>query len=285
MEWINRLNSAMNYMEEHILDEIDMEKVGSIAGCSSYHFQRMFAYMANLPLTEYMRRRRMSLAAVDLLHGDKVLDVALRYGYDSPTAFTRAFKMIHGVAPSKISDEDVIVKSFPPIHFHISVRGEGEMNYRIVKKDSFRIVGVSMPLEKEVEKNFEIVPQLWEKAHRDGTIGKLTGMMNTDIKGILGVSACNGAEDWIYYIAVATTMEADEQMQELEVPAHTWAVFSGEGSPQSIQDLEQRIVCDWLPTSGYEYADAPDMELYLNSDSEQMKYEVWIPVVKRGREV
>ena len=149
MEWINRLNSAMNYMEEHILDEIDMEKVGSIAGCSSYHFQRMFAYMANVPLTEYMRRRRMSLAAVDLLHGDKVLDVALRYGYDSPTAFTRAFKMIHGVAPSKISDEDVIVKSFPPIHFHISVRGEGEMNYRIVKKDSFRIVGVSMPLDRK----------------------------------------------------------------------------------------------------------------------------------------
>ena len=281
MEWINRLNSAINYIEEHINDEIDMEQVGKVAGCSSYHFQRMFAYMAEIPLSEYIRRRKMSLSAVDLLAGQKVLDVALRYGYDSPTSFNRAFKNLHGIAPSMISNEGVSIKSFPPIHFHMSIKGDCEMNYRIVKKDAFRVVGISMPLEKELEKNLDKVPQMWARAGMDGTMAQLAGMMNADIKGILGISTCNNAEDWNYYIAVASALEKPENMQEYEVPACTWAIFSGEGAPQSIQELEMSIVRDWLPTSGYEYANAPDIEVYLNSDPEQMMYEVWIPVVRK----
>lgn len=262
--------------------EIDMEEVGKIAGCSSYHFQRMFTYMADVTLSEYIRRRRMSLAAVDLLSGEKVIDVALSYGYDSPTAFNRAFKNIHGIAPSKISEEGVSVKSYPPIHFHISVKGECEMNYRIVKKDAFRIVGVSMPLEKEVEKNFEKVPQMWAKAHMDGSIPKLLGIMDENMPGILGVSMCNNEEEWKYYIAVASSQSTPEGMEECEISDFTWAVFSGDGVGTSIQDLECRIVTDWLPTSGYEYANGPDMEVYLNADPVNMKYEVWIPVVKKA---
>lgn len=281
MDWINRLNSAINYMEEHIKNEIDMEEVGKIAGCSSYHFQRMFTYMADITLSEYIRRRRMSLATVDLLSGEKVIDVALSYGYDSPTAFNRAFKNIHGIAPSKISEEGVNIKSYPPIHFHISIKGECEMNYRIVKKEAFRIVGISMPLQREVEKNFEMVPQMWGKAHMDGSIQKLLGIMGKDMPGILGVSMCNDEEEWKYYIAVASTQSIPEGMEESIVPAFTWAVFSSEGEGTSIQDLERRIVTDWLPTSGYEYADGPDVEVYLNVDPMNMKYEVWIPVVKK----
>lgn len=130
MDWMNRLNSAINYMEEHMEQEIDMEKVASIAGCSSYHFQRMFAYMANVPLSEYIRKRKMSLAAADLLQEEnKVIDIALKYGYDSPTAFNRAFKSVHGVAPSKIKEDGIAIKAYPPIHFHITIKGEEEMNY------------------------------------------------------------------------------------------------------------------------------------------------------------
>lgn len=281
MEWINRLNSAINYIEEHICEQIDMEKVGSIAACSSYHFQRMFCYMADTTLSEYIRRRKMSLAASDLIYGEKVIDVAMKYGYDSPTAFNRAFKMIHGIAPSKIVEEDVTIKSFPPICFRISIKGECEMNYRIVKKEAFKIVGISMPLEKEMEKNFEKVPQMWRKAHEEGMIPKLVGMINTDLTAILGVSICNDLEEWKYYIAVASTLENVNGFEEYVVPACTWAIFTGEGVGTSIQDLECRIVRDWLPTSGYEYANAPDVEVYLNDDPQNMKYEVWIPVVKK----
>lgn len=285
MDWVNRFNSAINYMEEHMKDEIDMEAVGRIAGCSSYHFQRMFTYMADVTLSEYIRRRKMSLAAVDLLAGEKVADVALAYGYDAPTAFNRAFKNIHGIAPSKISGEGVSVKSYPPIRFHISVKGESEMNYRIVRKEAFRIVGIASPLAKELEKNFERVPQMWKKAHVEGTIPKLLEMMDEHMPGILGVSTCNNGEVWKYYIAVASTTDIPDGMDEYTVPAFTWAIFSGEGAGTSIQDLERRIVTDWLPTSGYEYADGPDIEVYLNANQKNMKYEVWIPVVKKKEEL
>lgn len=281
MDWINKFNRAINYMEEHMKEEIDLEVVGRIAGCSAYHFQRMFTYMADVSLSEYIRRRRMSLAAVDLLAGEKVIDVALAYGYDSPTAFNRAFKNIHGVAPSMISKEEVNIKSYPPIRFHISVKGEREMNYRIVKKESFRVVGISTPLENELEKNFEKVPQMWGKVYADGIIPVLLQNMDKNMPGIMGISTCNNGEDWRYYIAVSSVIDAPEGMEEYMVPAFTWAVFSGEGSGKSIQDLERKIVMDWLPTSGYEYADGPDIEVYLSDDPENMKYEVWIPIVKK----
>ncbi len=180
MEWIERLNQAIGYMEEHLTDEIDYEQLGRIACCSAYHFQRMFAYMAGIPLSEYIRRRRMSLAAVDL-HGKemKIIDVAGRYGYSSPTAFNRAFQSVHGIAPSAVKNEGVSVKSFPPITFKVTVKG--------------------------VE----------------------------------------------------------------------------EGTNQSIQELERRIVTEWLPTSGYEYGNAPDVEVYISPDPQNARYEVWIPVVKK----
>ena len=176
MEWIERLNEAINYIEEHLADEIDYEELAKIAGCSTYHFQRMFAYMANVSLSEYIRRRKMSLAAVDLQGGDaKIIDVALKYGYSSPTAFNRAFQTIHGIAPSLVRSQGVSVKSFPPMTFKITVKGVEEMNYRIEKKEAFRIVGVSRPLYKEIEKNFAIVPKMWQDAAVDGTIPKLAG--------------------------------------------------------------------------------------------------------------
>ena len=283
MEWIERLNQSMHYIEEHLTDEIDYEQLGRIACCSAYHFQRMFTYMAGVTLSEYIRRRKMSLAAVDLQGGDaKVADIAAKYGYQSPTAFNRAFQGIHGIAPSAVRNEGVSVKSYPPVTFKIAVKGAEEMNYRIETKDAFRIVGVSAPLHKEIENNFMIVPKMWEDAVTNGTMQKLAGMMDTPLKGLLGVSICNDEEEWKYFIAVASTMESGT-FDEYTVPASTWAVFSGSGTNQSIQELERRIVTEWLPTSGYEYANAPDIEVYLNADPQNAQYEVWIPVTKKQK--
>lgn len=282
MEWIERLNEAIDYIEENLAGEIDYEQLGRIACCSSYHFQRMFSYMAGMPLSEYIRRRRMSLAAVDLQGGDaKISDVAAKYGYSSPTAFNRAFQSIHGIAPSAVRAEGVSVKSFPPITFRITVKGVGEMNYRIETKEAFRITGVSVPLEKEIEKNFAVIPSKWQEISVNGTLQRLIQMMDTEPMGVLGVSTCNGEEAWRYYIAVSSSKEG-EGLEEYIVPAATWAIFPGEGTNESIQELERRIVTEWLPTSGYEYADAPDIEVYISPDPQNAKYEVWIPVVKAG---
>ena len=282
MEWIERLNDAVGYIEEHLTEEIDYERLGKIACCSSYHFQRMFTYMAGVPLSEYIRRRRMSLAAVDLQStGIKIIDVAGKYGYNSPTAFNKAFQSVHGIAPSAVKNEGVSVKSFPPVSFKIIVKGVEEMNYRIETKDAFRIVGVSVPLEKDIEKNFAVIPRKWQEIVMNGTLQKLTGLMDTQPMGVLGVSTCNDTEPWRYYIAVSSS-QTDKDLEEYTVPAATWAVFPGAGTNQSIQELERRIVTEWLPTSGYEYGNAPDVEVYLNPDPQNAQYEVWIPVVRKA---
>ena len=281
MKWVERLNEAIGYMEEHLTDEIDYEQLGRIACCSSYHFQRMFTYMAGIPLSEYIRRRKMSLAAVDLQGSDmKIVDVAEKYGYHSPTAFNRAFQSVHGIAPSAVKSEGVPVKSYPPVSFKITVKGAEEMNYRIETKDSFRIVGVSVPLHKDIEQNFAVIPSKWQEVSENGTLQKLAGMMNMPPMGVLGVSTCNDSEEWRYYIAVASSKESDG-FEMYTVPAATWAVFPGEGINESIQELERRIVTEWLPASGYEYGDGPDVEVYINPDPQNAKYEVLITVVKK----
>ena len=152
------------------------------------------------------------------------------------------------------------------------------MEYRIETKGAFRIVGVSVPLDKDIEKNFAVIPQKWQEISMDGTLQKLIGMMETP--GVLGVSICNHTEPWRYYIAVSTSQDQND-LEEYTVPAATWAVFSGAGTNQSIQELERRIVTEWLPTSGYEYGNAPDVEVYLNPDPQNAQYEVWIPVMKK----
>lgn len=282
MEWIDRLNQTIRYIEEHLAEEINYDQLAQIACCSTYHFQRMFTYMAGVSLSEYIRRRRMSLAANDLYNSDeKIIDIGLKYGYTSPTAFNRAFQSIHGTAPSTIKKGGAMMKVYPPISFKITVKGVEEMNYRIEEKEEFRIIGISEPLDKEIENNFNHVPQMWQKAAMDGTIPRLAPLMNHQPMGLLGVSACNNDEEWQYFIAVSSTAPIDDTLKEYIVPAAAWAIFKGTGTGQSIQELERRIVTEWLPTSGYEYANGPDIEVYLNPDPNNTQYEVWIPVVKK----
>lgn len=256
MEWIQSMNAAVNYIEEHILEDPDLNELGKLAGCSAHHFQRIFTYVGGITLTEYIRKRRMSLAAVDLKDENvKVIDVATKYGYDSPTAFNRAFQMI--------------------------VRGAQEMNYRIEKRENIRVVGKKIPLKATLEENFQITPRFWQESAMDGTIEKLAALMDTEIYGLMGVSVCNEKDEWEYYIAVASTKEVDD-FEELIVPGTTWAVFYEEGPVIKMQELETKIITEWLPTSGYEYANAPEIELYLNPDPAQTKYEIWLPIVRKG---
>lgn len=276
MEWIDRLNRAVDYMEKNI-EAPDLQAAAKIACCSPYHFQRMFTLLAGVPLSEYIRRRRMSRAAVDLQGGEKIVDVAANYGYSSPTAFNRAFQAVHGIPPSQAKKAGMSLKSYPPLRFAITIQGVEEMEYRIEKRAPFRIVGVSAPLSKDMGENFRCVPELWGRAAKDGVIPRLEALMDGEPKGLLGV--CDGVDNSRYYIAVASSAPAADGLEEYRVPAFTWAVFPGTGDNASaIQALERRVVTEWLPTSGYEYAEGPDVEVYLDPGCTQ--FEVWIPVVK-----
>ena len=136
MEWLDRMNDALGYLEANLAGTADMEHAARLACCSVYHFGRMFSYIAGVPLSEYLRRRRMTLAAFDLQNGGRVLDVALRYGYESPTAFNRAFQSVHGVSPSAAQRDGAPLKAYPRISFKITVKGEAEMDYRIIKQEA-----------------------------------------------------------------------------------------------------------------------------------------------------
>ena len=281
MEWIERLNATMNYIEERLADEIDYGEIARIACCSVYHYQRMFGYMAGVTLADYIKRRRMSRAASDLRDGGKVIDVALAYGYDSPTAFNRAFQSVHGVAPSQAKHKGVALKTYPPISFKITIKGVEEMNYRIEEKAAFRIVGFREPITNDAEEAFKCVPLFWQKT--SPLIPQVLSLMDGEQKGLLGVSTCNEVEGKqnYYYIAVASDKPILDGMDELTVPAGTWAIFPGSGTQEDIQALQIRIVSEWLPTSGYEWANAPDVEVYLNDDLQNQQFEVWLPVTKQ----
>lgn len=285
MDWLNRLNEAMNDLEEHIEEGPDIARMAKTACCSAFHFQRMFSYLAEIPLSEYIRRRKMTRAAFDLRNTNaRVIDVALKYGYDSPTAFNRAFQSVHGVTPSAARRESVTLKAYPPISFKITIKGEAEMNYRIEKKDAFRIVGPKIHCKLDVEQNFEEIPLFWQKTAQSGAIPRLCTLMDSEPAGILGVSSCMNGKDFDYYIAAASTKSAPEDMEEYLVPACTWAIFTCVGPmPSAIQTLQKRIVSEWLPGSGYEYANAPDIEVYFEGDQQAEDYrcEVWLPVEKK----
>ncbi len=285
MEWLGRLNAAIAYLEEHLEDEIDLARIAQIACCSPFHFQRMFCYLAEAPLSEYIRRRKMTRAAADLQEGNaRIIDIALKYGYDSPTAFNRAFQSVHGFAPSEARKPGAVLKAYLPISFKIAIKGEAEMNYRIEKRDAFRIIGVKEHYELNVEENFTQVPVFWAKTMQSGAFGQILGLLNQEPKGILGVSSCIIGKDFDYYIAAPSDMAVPVGLEEYTVPACTWAIFTCIGPmPTAIQALQKRIVGEWLPSSGYEYANAPDIEVYFegNQQAEDYQCEVWLPVEKK----
>lgn len=283
MEWINKLNEAMEYLEDHLDSDIQYTDIAKVAGCSSYHFQRMFSYIANMPLSEYIRKRKMTLAAFDIQSSDeRILDIALKYGYESPTAFNRAFQAIHNVSPSEARKHNIALKAFPRISFKLTIKGASEMNYKIIKKDSFRAVGVMKRFDISGEEGFTQVPLFWQEVGQKGLLPQIGMLVDSEPGGVLGIST--GLNNFDYYIAAPTSKEVPDGMIEFIVPENTYAVFECIGSLASgaLQDLERRIVTDWLPTSGYEIAEGMDMEVYPAGDSlaDDYRTEVWIPIKK-----
>lgn len=284
MEWLDRLNQSIEYIEQHLDNEIDFAAAAKIACCSTFHYQRMFSYLAGVSISEYIRRRRMTLAAIDLQNSDvKVIDLAMRYGYESPTSFSRAFQSVHGLSPSSARIIGASPKAYPRMSFLISIKGDVEMKYKIEKHKAFRIVGAKRYYDLNIDENFQEIPKFWGEVIQNGQFEQICELSNQKPLGILGVSTCMNGKDFNYYIAAATDKDIPEAMNEYIVPESTWAIFECVGPmPNAIQNLQKRIISEWLPTSGYEYADAPDIEVYPAGDTNSPDYkcEVWLPITK-----
>ncbi|QUG41212.1 AraC family transcriptional regulator [Psychrobacillus sp. INOP01] len=290
MDLLKNMNDAMKYIDENLTNEIDFKIVASIAHCSEYHFKRMFSFLASITLSEYIRRRRLSLAAFELNNSDvKVIDVAIKYGYNSPDSFTRAFQNLHGVTPSEARNNGHQLKAFPLMTFQLSIRGGNEMNYQVEQKEAFNIIGIKkrVPIIFEGE-NTEITA-MWKSLTLD-KIDQLKKLSNIEPKGMIQAST-NFSEGRMeekgeldQYIGVATTQECPEKFSKLEVPALTWAIFESTGPfPSTIQETWGRIYSEWFPSSNYQVTEGPEILSIKTKDltSPSVKSEIWIPVLKK----
>ncbi len=286
MDWIEKMNAAIIHIEQHITQTLNTEDIAKVVGCSTYHFQRIFAYMTGIPLSEYIRRRRMSLAVVDLKNDDmKIIDVALKYGYHSPTAFNRAFQNVHGIAPSLVKLDGVSVKSYSPLSFQMVIKGVESLDLRIEAKEPFRVVGISVPLYGDFEGMAKPVEQIWKIVEGNGTLQKLKRLMGKEPSGLLEVMIPDeNTESWRYLISVATDAPIEESLEEYIVDDYTWAIFSYEGKTiEETQDLGKRVISEWLPTSGYEYDNGPDISVHAKDGTAGAILEYWLPVKKPSK--
>lgn len=283
MDLVSRMNDAIGYIEDHITEEIDYAKAAQAACCPAYHLQRMFPFLADVTLSEYVRRRRLTLAAFELQNSPvKVIDLALKYGYDSPEAFTRAFQVLHGTTPTAARQAGTKLKAYPRLSFQLSIKGAAEMNYRIEELKGFSIVGEQVRVQ--TEDAFHVVPGLWAKAAHEGLFGKLWEIRTEGhpVKGILGVCADGDHgknEHFLYIMSIVSDHLPPEGMVKRDFPEAVWAVFEAGGEPDGIGKVWQRLYTEWIPSSGYDLAPLPAIECYL--PPEENKNELWVAVVKK----
>lgn len=288
MEWLKRLSAAIYYIESNLDGDISYDEAAKIAGCSTFYFQRIFSYVAGVSLAEYIRNRRMTQAAFELQRtGAKVIEVALKYGYTSPTSFNRAFQSVHNLTPAAARRIGNTFNAYPAIRFSIQVTTGNAMSYRITSKHSMRMVGVRIPLVKDMEENYRIIPEFWRSVLNCHLFSEICSLSDQSFKRILGISVYESPKKLFYYIAAVTNESVPEGMFELEIPAAVWAVFERNGYfKENVQDIFRRFYTEWLPSSGYEYAGLPEVEVYPigKETSVSGHSEVWIAIKKDKEE-
>jgi AraC family transcriptional regulator len=295
MDWLDRMNNAMEYVETHLTEATDYDQLARIACCSTYHFQRMFPFITGVPLSEYIRRRRLTLAAFELQNsGEKIIDVALKYGYESPEAFSRAFKKLHGVMPLSARDKGVSLKAFPRLSFHISIRGDVEMNYKIEEKQGFEMFGVSTLIYAagdSLEQPLDEIPEFWSKCIADGTVNRIRAAAelgkNDQVHAVLYDNPGeNQGEKFSYMIGYFLPQSGlPEGFEQLSIPPQMYAIFStglfARRGEHGIPNLWRRIWEEWFPSSNYESADGPAFRMNYYRGKGMHEMEVWVPVIKK----
>lgn len=291
MDSLKHLNLAMKYIEANLEGEIDFQKAAQIACCSEYHFRRMFSFLSGMPLNEYIRRRRLAQAATELSDSSsKIIDVAVKYGYDSPDSFSRAFQALHGITPKEARKKGTLLKMIPPMTFQLTIQGGNEMDYRITEKEAFYIVGLKKRVSLQYHGVNSEIAAMWESLTEEG-IAELKQLSNVDPGGLISATL-NFAEDRAegteidHYIGVATDKPHSEKWEELNVPASSWAVFTARGKfPETLQNTWARIYTEWFPTSGYELSEGPELLWNENKDTSLPDFhsEIWIPVKKEEK--
>ena len=285
MNWIDGMSKAIRYIEDNLTEDIAVEDIAKQIGVSSFYFQRAFAILSGFTVGEYIRQRRLTLAGSEIVSTDeRIIDIALKYGYDSPDSFTKAFTRFHGITPLSVRKGGGMIKSFAPLKIIFSMEGGFIMDYKIVEKEAFTIMGVSKHFNYDCA--FAEIPKFWTE-HFQTEKSKI-------VSGIYGVciEQGNGSKEFEYLIAdnYIPWNEIPDGFKTVTIPKHTWAVFPCKGAmPKSLQDVNTKIFSEWLPNcKDYEIAGGYNIELYSNpcdykngSQDEAYYSEIWIPVRKK----
>ena len=285
MEWEKAIKDAVRYIESHITEDITMNDIADHVHISPFYFHKGFSILCGYSVMEYIRNRRMALAGEELITSDiTVMELAMKYRYDSPDSFTKAFSRFHGHTPLTVRKDKTMVKTFAPLKLTISLKGGYIMDYRIVRKESFAVLGASKEFSYENAK--QEIPLFWQEHYSSGKGEYVCGMFG------INVDPQMGNEKFEYLIAdiYNPSMDIPDGLTVKTIPAFTWAVFPCKGAlPYSLQDVNTKIFSEWLPAlQDYEFAagycvemyDAPNK--YPNGTNDENYYtEIWIPVRKK----
>ncbi|KJY29795.1 AraC family transcriptional regulator [Streptomyces katrae] len=288
---LERLNQAMEYVEAHLDQRIEVSELARITVTSEYHLRRLFSSLAGMPLSEYVRRRRLTVAGAAVLAGEPtLLEIAVRYGYTSGEAFARAFRAVHGVGPGEARRTGAALSSQPRLSFRLTVEGNSTMRYRIVEKESFRVVGrkARVPLiyqgvNPHIAEHIRSIPA--------ETMLRIAGFSDQDPEGVVSatVRLSDGFEEGSeldYYHCVVTAAAAAGLPGDLDVldcPAGTWAVFENSGPfPQALQQMWADVAAQWIPSNPYEYRPGPEILRTRPhpGEPEHSDAQLWIPVTR-----
>lgn len=273
MDWMTRLNDALDYVEGHLCEEPDEDAIARRMACSYELFLRFFTQLAGIPLSEYIRRRRLSQAAYDIRNTDeRIIDIAAKYGYDSSDAFAVAFKRLHGVAPMAARRGGIALKFFTRLKFTMMIKGEHEMDYKLIRKEPFHLAGV--------RRITSTGGGTWGIVKADGTIDKLQALAGKEV--LMGLCFGFDADGRNDYMVAAETKEAPSGLDTYRYPESAFLIFQASGTISGgvLGNTWGRIYGEFLPQSEYRQRETPTIERYLAWDeaADQCEVEIWIPV-------
>lgn len=286
MEGLQRMLDSIEYIEGNLDKDLNIEDIAAIACMSKFHFQRMFNMLTGYTVSEYIRNRRITVATQELVNSRlKVIDVAMKYGYESPEAFTKAFRRIHAMSPSDAKKNSNFLKAYPKLSFQIQLKGDVEMDYKIMEKDAFTVVGKSIRTSTIGGENSRKIADFWVESNQNGLSRELA--KNCGSLGLIGICMDfdKQQENITYLIGAEKNIDQIPlDWEQRQIPSATWAVFPVNGAmPAAMPRVWERIFSEWFPSTGYEHAGGPEMEVYpsdADPSSEDYYSEIWIPIKK-----
>ncbi len=287
MEWIESISRAIYYIENHITEELTIADIAKQAIISPYYFQKGFSMLCGFPVGTYIKNRRLTLAGSQLISTNrKIIDIALEYGYDSPDSFTKAFLRFHGATPTAVRKGEAMIKSFAPLKIELILTGGYTMDYKIVKKAPFTVVGASAVFKYDTADRE--IPKFWAEFNQSGKKSAISSMYGISIDKDMG------GNEFEYLIAdnYNPLNEIPAGFVTQVIPAYTWAVFACKGAlanTHALHDIHKRVFSEWLPQNkDYEIAGGYHIEMYHNPadyakgiEDESYYSEIWIPVRKK----